>query len=587
MAFDAGFLAAVAAEIKNIALGGRVEKVYQPEKDTVILQMRTFEGGGRLLINAGSSNPRVGFTQIPYENPQNPPQFCVLLRKHLSGGKLTDVRQIGFERVLVLEFETRDEMGYLCTRRLVIEVMGKYSNLIFTDGEEKVLAVLRPVDFTTSSKRQVLPGMRYEMPPAQSKIDPRECPAARFWELMTEAGDLPVEKWITKTFLGVSAVVAREMAGTCVEKSVAALSKSEKQHVFDLFSGIYAFLEMNESIPCIGYDDMGKPVEYSFTTLYQYEHRRSFESPSALLDEWFGGRDKEARVKQRAADVLRLLTNARNRILHKLELQRGELAACERGAEYKRAGDLITANCYQLERGMTRARLIDYNDYREDGTFGEVEVELDSRLTPAANAQRYFKKYAKSKTAKVELTKQIAQGEAELAYLESVQTALNTAESPTDLLEIREELYRAGYASRGKQNQMGSRKQGAPGYAEYRTTNGYRVLCGKNNLQNEYITHKIAERSDFWFHAKNMPGSHVVMLLEGKEEPPAEDFTEAASIAALFSAAEGAPMTEVDYTTVRQLKKAPGGKPGFVIYHTNWSAIVTPDKEKIAKMRVK
>ena len=236
---------------------------------------------------------------------------------------------------------------------------------------------------------------------------------------------------------------------------------------------------------------------------------------------------------------------------------------------------------------MTRAKLIDYNDYHEDGTFGEVEVELDSRLAPAANAQRYFKKYNKSKTAKIELSKQIAQGEAELAYLDSVQTALNTAESPADLLEIREELQRAGYASRGKQKQMGSRKQSVPGYAEYRTSNGYRVLCGKNNLQNEYITHKIAERSDFWFHAKNTPGSHVVMLLEGKEEPPAEDFTEAASIAALFSAAEGAPMTEVDYTTVRQLKKTAGAHPGFVIYHTNWSATVSPDKERLAKMRVK
>lgn len=586
MAFDAGFLAAVAAEIKKVALGGRVEKVYQPEKDTVILQMRTFEGGGRLLINAGSSNPRVGFTQIPYENPQNPPQFCVLLRKHLSGGKLVDVRQIGFERVLVLEFETRDEMGYLCTRRLVIEVMGKYSNLIFTDGEEKVLAVLRPVDFTTSSKRQVLPGMRYEMPPAQDKLNPLAVSEREFSAQYDKGADLPADKWLTFTFLGLSAVVAREIV-YAVSSQKTRLCDLEKGALWRSFSATLERVKNENFAPVMALNAENKPVEYAFLPLAQYENTKAFESPSALLDEWFGGRDKEARVKQRAADVLRLLTNARNRILHKLELQRGELAACEKGAEYKRAGDLITANCYQLERGMTRAVLIDYNDYREDGTFGEVEVTLDNRLTPAANAQRYFKKYNKSKTAKVELTKQITQGEAELAYLESVQTALNTAESPTDLLEIREELYRAGYASRGKQNQMGSRKQGAPGYAEYRTTNGYRVLCGKNNLQNEYITHKIAERSDFWFHAKNMPGSHVVMLLEGKEEPPAEDFTEAASIAALFSAAEGAPMTEVDYTTVRQLKKAPGGKPGFVIYHTNWSAIVTPDKEKIAKLRAK
>ena len=586
MALDAGFLAAIAAEIKQIALGGRVEKVYQPEKDTVILQMRTFEGGGRLLINAGSSNPRVGFTQIPYENPQNPPQFCVLLRKHLSGAKLLCVTQIGFERVLVLEFETRDEMGYLCTRRLVIEVMGKYSNLIFTDGEDKVLAVLRPVDFTTSSKRQVLPGMRYEMPPAQDKINPLTVAQDEFYAQYEKGADMPADKWLTVTFLGLSATVAREIV-YAVSTQKTRLCDLEKEDLWRSFAATFERVKNGNFSPVLALNAENKPVEYAFLPLAQYENTKGFDSPSALLDEWFGSRDKEARVKQRAADVLRLLTNARNRILHKLELQRGELAACEKGVEYKRAGDLITANCYQLERGMTRVKLIDYNDYREDGSFGEVEVELDSRLSPAANAQRYFKRYNKSKTAKIELSKQIAQGESELAYLESVQTALNTAESPTDLVEIREELCRAGYASRGKQKQMGSRKQGTPGYAEYRTTGGYRVLCGKNNLQNEYITHKVAERGDFWFHAKNKPGSHVVMLLEGKEEPPAEDFTEAASIAALFSAAEGAPLTEVDYTTVRQLKKAPGGKPGFVIYHTNWSAIVTPDKDKIAKLRVK
>ena len=314
---------------------------------------------------------------------------------------------------------------------------------------------------------------------------------------------------------------------------------------------------------------------------------RDFESPSALLDFWFGERDREARVRQRASDLLRLLSNAHSRILHKLELQRSELAQCERGEDYRRQGDLIVANCYQLKRGMTKVKLIDYADCREDGSFGEVEVELDGRLSPSDNAQRLYKKYNKSKTARVELTRQIAIGERDLAYLESVETALSTAETPSDLAEIREELSRSGYASRGKKVASAGKKGGVPSYAEYRTENGYRVLCGKNNLQNEYITHKVATREDFWFHAKNMPGSHVVMLLEGREEPPAEDFTTAAEIAALYSAAEGAPMTEVDYTTVRQLKKAPGGKPGFVIYHTNWSAIVTPDKDKIAKLRVK
>lgn len=586
MALDAGFLAAIAAEIKNTAIGGRVEKAYQPERDTVVLQMRTFEGGKRLLINAGSANPRIGFTAIPLENPQNPPQFCVLLRKHLSGAKLIDVRQPSFERVLITEWETRDEMGYLCRRLLIAEIMGKYSNLIFTDENERVLAVLRPVDFSTSTKRQVLPGMRYEMPPPQDKRNPLTVEKSDFVTFMV-GEQRPVDKWITGTFLGVSAAVAREIAHLATGRSDAMTEDTDPDALFAAFDRVYGAVGRGEFAPSMVYDGTGKPVEYAFIPLTHYGESRPVESPSVLLDEWFGKRDREARVKQRAADVLHIVTNAHARVLHKLELQRGELARCEEGESFRRMGDLIVANCYRLERGMSRVTLTDYEDMREDGSFGEVVIELDPRLTPTANAQRFYKKYNKSKNARVELTKQIALGEAEIAYLESVKTALATAETPTDLLEIREELARAGYASRGKTAPNGQKKSATPAFAEYRTSGGYRVLCGKNNLQNEYITHKLADRSDYWFHAKNMPGSHVVMLLEGKGEPDAADFTEAASIAALFSAAEGAPLTEVDYTLVRNLKKAQGGKPGFVIYHTNWSAVVTPDKDAIARLRVK
>lgn len=587
MALDAGFLAAIAAEFEQTAIGGRIEKVYQPERDTVVLQMRTFEGGKRLLINAGSANPRIGFTAIPMENPQNPPQFCVLLRKHLSGAKLLAVRQLGFERVLVLEFETRDEMGFLCKRMLFAEIMGKYSNLIFTDGDEKILAVLRPVDFTTSTKRQVLPGMRYEMPPPQEKMSPLECDASAFFAAFAAGEGRPADKWLTATFLGISASVAREIAYRALGATDVLLSAHHGEPLFAEFARLFDGVKAKNFAPSLFFDENGKPVEYAFLPLTHYGACKGFEKPSVLLDEWFGSRDREARVKQRAADVLHIVNNAHARVLHKLELQRVELARCEEGETYRKMGDLIVANCYRLERGMTKVSLTDYEDMREDGSFGEVEIELDARLSPTANAQRFYKRYNKSKTARVELSKQIEIGERDIAYLESVLTALKTAESPTDLAEIREELARSGFASRSKILPNGQKKNTTPAFAEYRTTNGYRVLCGKNNLQNEYITHKVAERSDFWFHVKNMPGSHVVMLLEGREEPPAEDFTEAASIAALFSAAEGAPMTEVDYTTVRQLKKAPGGAPGFVIYHTNWSAIVTPDKEKIAALRVK
>lgn len=587
MAFDAGFLAAVAAELKAVAIGAAIEKIYQPEHDAIVLQMRTFAGGKRLLINAGSANPRIGFTEIPMENPQNPPQFCMLLRKRLSGARLAGVWQEGFERVLVMEWDTRDEMGFPTKCRLVAEMMGKYSNLIFTDGEGKIFAVLRPVDFTTSTLRQVLPGMRYELPPPQQKLDPLTVSEKSFLEAFAAGGDRPADKWITATFLGVSATVAREIVYRAKGSTDALVSDIEPTQLFAAFSAVVEDIKAKKFSPCLVSDEKGIPREYAFLPLLQYGERKQIESPSALLDVWFGTRDREARVKQRATDVLRLLTSARTRISHKLELQRAELAECDKGEAYKRMGDLIVANCYALQKGVVKATLTDYEDYREDGSFGTVEVELDARLTPTANAQRYYKKYTKSKNARVELARQIALGEAELAYLDTVDAALAIAETPTDLQEIREELARSGYASRVKLTERKGRGTPIPAFAEYRTSGGYRVLCGKNNLQNEYITHKLAGKSDFWFHAKNAPGSHVVMLLEGKPEPPAADFTEAASIAAIFSAAEGAPQTEVDYTTVRNLKKAPGAKPGYVIYHTNWSAVVSPDKEEIAKLRVK
>lgn len=585
MAFDAGFLAAVAAEVKETALGGRVERVTQPERDTVVLQMHTSGGGKRLLINAGSSNPRLGFTEIGMENPQTPPLFCTLLRKHLSGARLVVVAQIGFERVLTLTFEAHDEMGFACERRLVAEIMGKYSNLIFTDGEGKILAVLRPVDFTTSSLRQVLPGMRYELPPPQNKQNPLAADRSSFLAAAENAGNQSADKWLTATYLGISAAVARQMVYDATGFTDTPINGVEKEAVCRRFLSVFENVKAGRFAPSFGLDENGEPAEYAFLPLTQYGHIKTFESVSALLDEWFATRDRQARVRQRAADVSRLLNNARTRLSHKLERQRAELAECANGAAYQKAGDLIVANGHLLAKGMAEATLTDYTDCREDGTFGTAKVTLDPRLTPTANAQKYYKKYVKSKTAKTELTRQIALGEAELAYLEAVETALSLVETPTDIAEIREELAAAGYGS--KTASKGAKKRPVPAPMEFLTSGGYRVLCGKNNLQNEYITHKVAEKTDYWFHAKNRPGSHVVLLLEGKGEPAAADFTEAASIAAFYSAAAGAPLTEVDYTTVRNLKKAPGAKPGFVIYHTNWSATVSPNKEAVAALRKK
>ena len=325
------------------------------------------------------------------------------------------------------------------------------------------------------------------------------------------------------------------------------------------------------------------PVEYSFIPLTQYGELevRHIDSAGRLFDIYFDTRDKEQRVRQRASDILKLLTNAESRIRRKLELQRGELVDCERGVEYKKYGDMIIANIYRLKRGDRVAEFEDYENMREDGSFPLVRVELDTRLSPSENAQKYYKKYNKTKTAKNELTRQIGIGEAELEYIYTVFESLTRAESPTDLTEIREELYHSGYASRMKS--YAARKAHKPTVAEFVTPDGMRVLCGKNNTQNEYITHRVAEKLDYWFHARQTPGSHVLLITEGKE-PTDLDFTTAAEIAAYYSKAEGDNIA-VDYTLAKNVKKPSGGKPGFVIYHTNWTAYVTPDKDKISALR--
>ncbi len=588
MAFDAGMLACTLHEICSVGQGGRIERVLQPERDEIVLQMRTTQGGKRLLINAGSNNPRIGFTELQKENPQQPPMFCMLLRKHLSGAKLCAARQLGFERVAELKFETRDEMGFTCTRYLIAEVMGKYSNLIFADGDKKILAVLKTVDFTTSSKRQVLPGMAYELPPAQNKCDPVEESAEDFALAYAQADpEQRTDRWILDRYMGISAAIAREMTYRATHFTDTPIKYCTAAELWGTFDSIMGAVRTGNYTPTM-VTDGAKPVEYAFVSLTHYGAdmpRREYESAGQLLDDYFASRDKESRIKQRASDILSLLTHSESRIIKKLEAQRAELAECEQAEQYKKYGDLIMGNLYCIEKGAERAELVDYEVWNEEnGTYGTCIVELDKRLTPVANGQKYYKKYTKLRNAKVELSKQIELGENELVYLYTVFDALTRAETQADLDEIREELYRCGYASRMK-GYAAPKKNKNPVVMQFTTRGGYRVLCGKNNVQNEYITHKVADRNDWWFHVKGMPGSHVVMMCDG-EEPPAEDFTDAAEIAAFYSKATGEHIA-VDYIQVRHVKKPPAAKPGLVIYHTNWTAYVTPDQEKIRQMRNK
>ncbi len=576
-------------EINTVAAGGRIEKIYQPERDEIILQMRTREGGKRLLINAGSNNPRISFTTVQKENPMQAPMFCMLLRKHLTGALLSSVEQIGFERVTKLTFETRDELGFECKKHLIAEVMGKYSNLIFADENMKVIAALKTVDFTTSSLRQVLPGMTYELPPAQNKKNPLLTSKDEFVSMVSVLeGDMRADKFITSSYMGISTAVAREMVSRTGVEFDSPLSICRTDRLYESFCDIFNRIKSGDTSPSVIYSD-NLPVEFSFIELRHYgssaEYKR-FGSLSEALDCFYAERDKEQRIKQRASDIMKMLTSAEARLIKKIDSQEKELSDCSRGEEYKKKGDLITSNIYILKRGDKAVELIDYESWNEETSdFDRTIIELDERLTPAANAQRYFKLYNKSKNAKVELTKQIEIAKNELQYVYSVFDALSKAETAMDLTEIRDELYRSGYASKMK-GYAASKKAHRPTPTEFVSTNGYRILCGKNNYQNEYITHQIAEKHDYWFHAKNVAGSHVILITNG-EEPPAEDFTDACEIAAYHSKAQSGQQVEVDYLFCKGVKKVPGAKPGFVVYHNNWSAYVTPNEEKIQRMRVK
>ncbi|MBR3715401.1 MAG: NFACT family protein [Clostridia bacterium] len=572
MAFDAGMVLAVASELYDRIVGARIEKVHQPERDEIVLLLHIGRENLRLVISASPNNPRIHLSNISKENPSAPPMFCTMLRKYLTGAKVLSVRTIGFERIIFIDFEAHDDLGYPFKVTLVAEIMGKYSNIIFCHGDNmKILGAIRPVDFTTSRVRQVLSGMLYEAPPAQDKKNPLEETREGFFESVY-ASEKRADKFITDTYLGISSLVAREIAYR---------GEGSNEALCDEFFKLVNILKEKSFKAVMIVDESSRPVEYAFFDIMQYSGMKKvyFDSISQLIETFFTSRDNSERVKQRAADIFKLLTNTKARLEKKTAIQLSELEECEKKEEMRKYGELITASIYMLKKGMTHAKVIDY--YKEDTP--EIMIPLDIRLTPAQNAQAYFKKYTKMKNAELEISKQIENTERETAYIDSVLDSLSRASGQSELDEIRRELSESGYSS--VQKQSSSKKAQISGKPiEYITSGGYRLLCGKNNLQNDYITTKLAEKSDWWFHIKNAPGSHVIMLANG-EEPSAEDFTEAATVAAYNSSLSEGKNVSVDYTLIKHIKKPSASKPGFVTYTTYWSAVVTPDAELCERLK--
>jgi predicted ribosome quality control (RQC) complex YloA/Tae2 family protein len=577
----------VVHEINEKLTGGKVDKIYQPGHDEAVFVIRCGGEEHRLDLSAGGNGSRMNLTALRPENPVTPPMFCMMLRKHFSGARFAGAEQLGFERAARLTFDTHDEMGFSTQKHVIAELMGRFSNIIITNAEDRIIGLLKSVDFTTSERRQVLTGMTYELPPKQDKEDPlSEKVDERFFKALAAAEDpdRPAEKFIMSHFAGLAPVIAREIAYRAAGRTDATMREASRdltEQFFRMIGRIRGF----DGVPAVVKDDTGKPVEYAFTELRQYGGRmrtETLDSWGALIDTYYGERSREERLHRKAGDIFRLLTNAEARITKKMNLQRDELAACDDGERYKLWGDLITANIWRLERGMSECEL--ENWYAEDPA--PVVIPLDKRLSPSANAQVYYKKYAKSKTALVRLTEQIEEARTELEYVYTVLDALSRADTERELSEIRTELYHSGYAS--KMKNYTERKQSAPSIARYRTTDGHTVLCGRNNTANDYLTTKLAARSDWWFHTKNQPGSHVVLeCFEGESDPSESAFTDAAEIAAFNSKAKGGAMIPVDYTRVSKVKKPAGSKPGFVIYSSNWTAYVTPDEDKVLAMRQK
>ena len=599
MPFDAGVMAAVVKQLNDTVIGSRVEKIYQPERDEIILSLRTKTESKRLLMSAVPGASRVGFCAATRENPMQPPMFCMLLRKHLSGSHILEVKQIGFDRAVEIKFSGTDEMGYNSVKYLVCEIMGTYSNVIFLDENKKIIAVLHPISLSTTNKRQVLVGFTYENPPSQEgKIDAVDVCKEDFIDDINktlESNTNPsADKYLISKYAGLSPLVAREIVYRASKSTNERLENVDAEKMWYYFDTFYSGVREGKFSPCLVSDTKSKVIDFSFCKILQYSTQgvvTDFDDVSALLDEFYFEKDNQERIKHRGQDVLRLLTNASNRISKKIALQRESLAESANRDEYKRIGDIITANIYLLKKGMTKVKLVDYYDENTP----EVEVTLDERMTPSQNAQNYYKKYNKAKSATIMLTQQIEAAQKELEYIDTVFDSLTKADTEQDLDQIRQELSQGGYGktldnlrksmSKFKKDiKNGAKKDYKP--LKFVTSGGYEVLCGKNNLQNDYITTQISSKDDYWFHIKNAPGSHVLMRC-GKDEPDAKDFTECAMIAAYYSSQKELPQAPVDYTRIRNVKKPSGSKPGFVIYETNYTCYVTADAENVKNMMIK
>ena len=587
MPLDALCLSGVVHELQNALSGAKIDKIYQPGRDEVVLALRAPAGNVKLLLSANPSHPRAHLTQISRENPDKPPMFCMLLRKHLSGARLLELVQPPMERVVDLRLEALDELGDRVERRLVLEAMGRHSNLILLDGEGRIMDCLRRVDSDMSARRQVLPGLFYRLPPAQEKLDPSSLDRAALESALAAAPEeSQADKWLLDTFGGLSPLICRELAfraGGATDARLHQMGEGGRSRLLDELEGLLRSVQENSFTPVM-LEKEGHPSDFTFQPISQYGPAVScvpFPSFSALLDRFYEQRENQERVHQRGQDLIRSVTNARDRAARKIGLQEQELAATRDRERLRQFGDIITSNLHAMEKGMSRLTAADFYDPE----CPQIHIPLDPLLTPQQNAAKYYKEYNKAKTAESILTLQLEKGRRDLDYLNSVLEAISLAEGERDLQEIRQELTDTGYLRRpSKARDRGKRVASKP--MEFRSSSGLRISVGKNNTQNDLLTTKQAFKSDLWFHTQKIHGSHVILWTEGGQ-PDLTSIQEAAQLAAWFSQGRESGKVAVDYTPVKYVKKPGGARPGMVVYTTYETAYVAPDGELARRLRVK
>lgn len=578
MAFDAFFLSGVLEELRKTALGARVEKIHQPARDTVILLLRCQEGRQRLLIAANPTAPRLHLTSANPENPDQPPMFCMLLRKHLSGGKLTAVEQPPMERLVRLTFQCTDELGDQVNRYLVAELMGRTTNIYLLSADGRILDCLRRVGLDDTAKRQALPGLYYQAPEPVGKQNPEEMGEADFFSMLKAPGpDLLAER-LMDSLGGLSPLV-------CREASLYALGdvdgRLEGSNLPSVAAQLTSFFAPERRGPYLYETADGTPKAYAWIPIRQYGRlSRKLEGYGALLDGYYTLRDRRDVMWQKAQAIRKTVQNLRDRTRRKMALQEKELATAQDREQLRQMGDIVTANLHAITKGQT---VLDAENFY-DSDMKHIQIPLSPLLSPQQNAAKFYKDYAKAKNAEKELTRQLELGRGEQLYLESVLEELERAENEQELEEIRQELAAGGYV---RQDPGRKRiKQAASKPMRFTSTDGYPIFVGRNNRQNDELTTKLAQKNDLWFHVQKQSGSHVIVPWTGVQ-PPDDTITEAAQLAAWFSQGRQGQNVAVDVTPVRYVKKPGGAKPGMVIYTTYRTVYVTPDPKLAETLKIK